>query len=416
MNALVAFSTSAMLAVLTVSAMASHTVAVFAPKAAPAIGVEITYVGVYVSIVYATGMFVGVVTGPLVGRYGAIRVCQLTMLAAALGMGALALGSPVAAATSAVLLGVAHGPFNPASAHVLMKVSTPRSRPLIFSIKQTGVPVGAALAGALIPPLVILVGWRAAALAVAVFAMAVFAGLQPLRGTFDADRNRGQHLRGLSLVAPLRLVLTDRVLRPLAIISFAYAGCQLALASFFVVYLAEVIEMPLLQAGLVFATSQAAGIFGRILWGAIAGRLVGARSLLIVLGLVMGVSTALLAVVTPESPIGLIYVLGVVLGASSLGWNGVNLAEIVARAPNGKISDATGGVQFVMFTGIVVIPPLFGVVVNVTGSYPTAFLLLAALSVGASVFLSGAARTVSHAPRMGVRPNTRAEREIDTRQ
>jgi MFS family permease len=168
MRAIVIFPTLAMLAVLTMAAMATHSVSVLVPEAAPEIGVDAAYIGVYIAITYASAMFSGAITGTFVGRYGAIRVCQFSMLAAALGMITLALASVPAAVISAVLLGMAHGPFNPASAHVLVKVSTPEWRPLIFSIKQTGVPLGGALAGALAPLLVILIGWRGAALTVSV--------------------------------------------------------------------------------------------------------------------------------------------------------------------------------------------------------------------------------------------------------
>ncbi len=77
----------------------------------------------------------------------------------------------------------------------------------------------------------------------------------------------------------------------------------------------------------------------------------------------------------------------IVLGASTLGWNGVSLSEIAARAPADRISEATGGVQFVMFAGIVVVPPLFGVMVNLTESYAIAFLLLALLAIVGSFYL-----------------------------
>jgi predicted MFS family arabinose efflux permease len=387
------FPTIAMLAVLTVAAMSTHSVSVLAPEAAPAIGVAPTYIGAFVSITFASAMLSGAVTGTFVSRYGAIRVCQISVLAAAVGMGALALASVPMAVLSAVLLGVAHGPFNPASAHVLIRVSTPQWRPLIFSIKQTGVPVGGALAGALAPTLVIFIGWKGAALAVGVFALAVLVLLQPLRRSFDADRNPGHRLSSISVMTPLRLVFSHRGLRALALSAFAYAGCQLSVGGFFVVYLTAAVGMPLVLAGLVFAFLQIAGICGRVLLGAVSGRLVPARQILVMLGLIIALGLVMMALITPQWPLVFIIAVAVVLGASSLGWNGVNLAEIVARAPEGKISDATGGVQFVMFAGIVVVPPLFGMTVNLIESYAVAFFLLALLAVAGSLYLASTPQT-----------------------
>ena len=369
MRSQIIFPTLGMLAVLTLAAMSTHTVSVLAPEAAPAIGVPAAYIGAFVSITFTSAMLSGAVTGTFVGRFGAVRVCQISMLAAALGMSVLVLATVPAAIVCAILLGLAHGPFNPASAHILMKVSTPESRPLVFSIKQSGVPVGGVLAGALAPTLVVLIGWQGAALAVGALALAVLAALQPLRRKFDADRNPGHRLSSISVMTPLRLVFSHRGLRPLALSAFAYAGCQLSVAGFFVVYLTDAADMPLVRAGLVFALLQLAGVCGRVLLGAVAGRLVPAHRILILLGLLIAFGLVMMALITPQWPLLLIIAVAALLGASSLGWNGVNLSEIATRAPEGQISEATGGVQFVMFAGIVVVPPLFGAFANLMHDY-----------------------------------------------
>ncbi|MFQ5936439.1 MAG: MFS transporter [Acidiferrobacterales bacterium] len=411
MRADVIFPTLAMMAVLTVASMSSHSVAVLAPKAAPAIGVGAAYIGLYISIVYTSAMFSGAVTGVFVGRYGGIRVCQFLVLASAAAMGAFALAALPAVILSAVLLGMAHGPFNPASAHVLVKVSTPEWRPLIFSVKQSGVPVGGALAGALTPALVLLVGWQGAALTVSVLALVVLFLLQPLRERLDADRDPRHSLRGVSIAAPLKLVFTQPNLRPLALVTFVYAGCQLSVSGFFVVYLTQAVGMPLLQAGFVFALLQVAGICGRVLLGALAGRLVPARRLLAILGVSIAITSAMTAAITAQWPLIVIILVAIVLGASCLGWNGISLSEIAARAPEGKISEATGGVQFVMFAGIVLVPPSFGAVVNFTANYAVAFLLLVALAMIAGIYLMGAPRPV-RAERVSAK--VERVREVDT--
>jgi Na+/melibiose symporter-like transporter len=209
-----------------------------------------------------------------------------------------------------------------------------------------------------------------------------------MRWTFDADRNPSQRLAGLSVMAPLHLVFTHARLRPLALSAFAYAGAQLSIGGFFVVYLTTAIGLPLVQAGLVFALMQVGGICGRIFWGAIAGRLVAGRHLLMALGLMMAAALAMAAAITPAWPVTLIVLVGIVLGATSLGWNGVSLAEIAARAPEGKIIEATGGVQFVMFAGIVIVPPSFGAIVTLTHSFSMAFLAIAALAMSAGLYLA----------------------------
>jgi MFS family permease len=274
-----------MLAVLTMGSMANFTVAVIAPVAAPDIGVPATYIGLFTAIVYVIAMVSGTLPGVFISRYGAIRVCQFTMLMAAIGMAAISLASPLFAVISAIFLGLAYGPFNPASAHVLVGVSTLRWRPLIFSVKQAGVPVGGALAGAVVPVLVLFYGWKGAALTVGAIALVVMILVQPLRRIFDADRKPNWPLASASLVKPLRLVFSDSRIRKYLPAGFAFSGTQVSIGAFFVVYLAEAVGMSLVEAGVLFAFVQVGGIFGRVAWALIVQRWISTRALLAALGL-----------------------------------------------------------------------------------------------------------------------------------
>ena len=387
MRATLTTALSSMLAVQTMTSMAVFTVAVFAPAAAADIGVDATTIGAFMSIAYTVAMVAGLAAGTLLARYGALRVSQLTMLCVAAGMAAIVLASPLAAVACAVFIGMAYGPGNPASAHVLSRVSSPARRPLIFSIRQTGVPLGGLLAGAAVPSIVLLFGWRGAALAVGGLALVVLAAVQPVRDAFDADRRPDLPLAVAGMAAPLKLLRTDPMLRALAAAGFAYAGCQTSVAAFFVLYLTDALAMPLIQAGLVLAVVQAGGIAGRLLWGAVAGSVVSARAVLAGLGVMMAACLAATALLTPAWPPALLTLLALAIGVSSFGWNGVFLSEVASRAPEGAIGQATGAVQFVMFGGVVVVPPAFGALVAVTHGYAAAFLAIAAVALGTGLYL-----------------------------
>ncbi|MFQ5936437.1 MAG: MFS transporter [Acidiferrobacterales bacterium] len=388
----VVLTTLAMLAVLTMGSMANFTVAVIAPEAAPDIGVPATYIGLFTSIVYFVAMVSGTLTGTFIFRYGAIRVCQFTMLMAASGMAAITFASPLFAVIAAILLGLAYGPYNPASAHVLVGLSTPRWRPLIFSAKQTGVPLGGALAGAVVPLLILGYGWEGAALIVGVVALVVMMAVQPLRRTFDADRRPNWPLASASMIKPLRLVFTDPMLRRYLMVGFAYSGTQVSIGAFFVVYLAQAVNMSLVEAGVLFAFVQAGGILGRIVWALIAERFISTRTLLVWLGLLTAVSLVVTATVTSAWPRAVIAALGFVLGTSSFGWVGIYLYEIARLAPEGKAGEATGGTQFVSFSGVVIMPPCFGALVNLTGSYTIAFSAISVLMAATCSHLLSSAR------------------------
>ncbi|NCF29562.1 MAG: MFS transporter [Gammaproteobacteria bacterium] len=388
MHARILFPLTAMLAVLTTSSMAVTVIVVLAPEAAPEIGVDATRIGIYTAIVYLFATLSGAVTGAMVDRFGAIRVCQMTMGFAALAMLTFTRGTLAWVVVSAVVLGCAYGPFNPASAHVLWRLSTPRWRPFVFSLKQTGVPLGGALTGALIPALVLWADWKTAALAVGTVALVMMLLLQPLRRDMDAERRRPLKLDMKSLVEPVRLALGDPRLRGYTLAAFAYAGCQVSVMSFMVVYLTRAVDMSLVQAGSVFAFLQIGGFAGRLVWGGIASRLGAPRGVLVAVGLITAACLGVTPFMTGAWPLLAVISLATLLGVSSLGWNGVMLSEVATHAPEGRAVEATAGMQVVMFGGVSVFPPLFGFLVINTESFTVAFLAVAMLAVAGALIMA----------------------------
>ncbi len=122
------------------------------------------------------------------------------------------------------------------------------------------------------------------------------------------------------------------------------------------------------------AAAQVAGVGGRILWGWLSDRLMTARMALSLLGYAIGLSGAALALAAPAWPVAAVALCAMALGAVALGWNGVFLAEVARQAPPGLAGSATGGALAFTFLGALVGPPLFGAVVDLTGSYRMAFL------------------------------------------
>ncbi|MDH3515143.1 MAG: MFS transporter, partial [Gammaproteobacteria bacterium] len=380
MNPSIVFTTLAMLAVLTTSSMAVFTVAVLAPEAAPDLGLDPKLIGPFTSVVYFFAAFVGAVTGGLIARFGAIRVCQSTMLAAAGAMLLLAAGHPLAALLSACLLGYNYGPFNPASAHILSGLSSPRWQPFVFSVKQTGVPLGGALAGALIPLLVIAFGWRGAALAVGAVGVVVAVLLQPLRQKFDRDLRPMSITALVNVWAPVRLVIINPILRRYTFAAFAYAGCQVSSGVFMVVYLTESHSLTLTLAGLILTCMQIGGFAGRLIWGAISERYLSSRVMLVLLGIMAAICLVLMALMSGAWPRPMIVIVATLLGMSTFGWNGIMLSEIATHSPPGMAAETTAGMQFVMFGGVVIFPIVFGLIAA-SGGYAAAFSALAFLAV-----------------------------------
>lgn len=360
---------------------------VFAPEAAEDMAIPARMIGFYTSVVYLGAMLTSVPTGSLVTRFGAMRTSQVCLGLVALGLGGLAIAEPLLALLGALVIGFGYGPVTPASTHMLAKNTPPQHRNIIFSLKQTGVPLGGMVAGVAVPPLVLWLGWQGATVVVAGAALLVLAMVQPWRRGLDADRKSDQPLRLKALVGPLALIWRRRDLRLLALASFTFAAMQLSLSTFLVVYLVERAGADLVTAGLLFSVAQAGGVIGRVVWGGLADRWVGGRWMIALVALGMAVCAGLTASFSPDWPVWGMAVVLALFGATGLGWNGVWIAEVSHRAPAGEAGTATGGALFFTYGGVVFGPALFGLLAGLPGSYPLAFAFYAAAALAGGLLV-----------------------------
>jgi MFS family permease len=365
------------LAIQAIVAMALLTLPAMAPRVAEAVGVSATYIGLYVALAYLGSILASLASGAAVARYGSIRVSQGCLLLCAAGLTLCAVPAPWAIALGAVLVGLGYGPITPASSHLLARTTPVHRMSLVFSIKQTGVPLGGALAGAIVPSLQWLAGWQRALLAVAAACLLCALAAQSLRAAFDADRNPARVLRLGNFLEPVRLVLAQPALRMLAGCSFVFSVAQLSLTTYLVTFLTDNLAYGLVAAGAVLSISQVGGVFGRVWWGYASDRWLGARRMLAFLGSLMAVSALATAFLQPGLPHLLVVSVLFVFGASAIGWNGVYLAEVARQSPPGMAALATGGTLAITFLGNVLGPPLFGGLSGAFGSYRASFVALA---------------------------------------
>jgi MFS family permease len=376
-----------MLAIQSLTALAMVAVPVLAPSAAPDIGVPVTFTGLFIGVVFLGAMWATLLSGSLVRRFGAIRVSQAALLACAAGLLLLLIGSPWLLMVSAVLIGFGYGPITPASSHILMRTTPAHLMSLMFSIKQTGVPLGAMLAGLVLPPVMVGFGWRGGALGVAVSCITVALLAESTRRQLDTDAEPGVALSLQSVGAPLKLVWSVPSLRLLVISSFFFSATQVSLTTFLLPYLTSDMALPLISAGLIFSTAQGAGVTGRILWGYLADRRVAPPIMLGGLALAGAGASIVAAIIAPSSGLIALMCLFMLYGAVAIGWNGVFLAAVAREAPAGRAGMATGGSLAITFFGAVIGAPAFGLLAQWSASYGVGFIAFSGLSALCGVAL-----------------------------
>jgi MFS family permease len=365
------------LAIQAMVAMALLTLPSMAPRVAQALATSPTYIGLYIAIAYVGAMTASLASGPILARYGPIRASQLALVVCAVGLALCALPQLWATALGALLVGLGYGPITPASSHLLARTTPAHKMSLVFSVKQTGVPLGAALAGAIVPSLQALVGWQHSLLAVAGACIVSAVVAQSLRTALDAGRDPRHRLVLGSLLQPVKLVLSHPALRMLAGCSFIFSIVQLSLTTYLVTYLTDSLAYGLVAAGAALSVSQVGAVIGRVLWGYASDRWFGARRMLAWLATLMVLTSLATAALRPQMGTPLVLAELFVFGACAVGWNGVYLAEVARQAPSGLAGLATGGTLAITFLGVVLGPPLFGALSGVFGSYRAGFAALA---------------------------------------
>jgi len=370
---------SAMTAVQAVVSVAAITVAVLAVPVSRDIGVDARLVGTFTSILFLVAVIAAAVGGGLVGRFGGVRVNQVCVLFSVIGLGLILTAWLPLVALAAVAFGCSLGPSTPASTHILARRTPSNLLALVLSIKQTGGSFGHFVAGITIPPLVLLVGWQGGVIAVALVCVALIFALQPLRRRYDDDAGApgGGARRGRDILAGLKLVFSESYLRLLTISAFVYCATQVALTFYFVIFLTEQAGFDLITAGRGLSVATISGVIARMTLAFVTDKgWIAPRIMLALIGISMLAACLMLYAVTSAWHPALVYLVAFYVGASTMTWSGILLAEMVRSLPEGQVSLATGGTFSFMFMGAVVGPALFGALVSATGSYAAGLVTL----------------------------------------
>lgn len=358
--------------------MASLTLPVLASLIGPAAGIPAYLVGYYSAMIYGFAAATSFATPPLLRRWGGIRLHQGMLAMTAAAMALLVMAVPIAFPISAIVLGCAYGPMNPASTVMLARYTPVRLRARIFSLKQTAVPIGGALAGFAAPIMAAMLGWRGTMLLIAAICLVIAVLIQFWRRQLDEDNARDATWGGVGLWLPIRMLSTQAGLRAIGIASFSFGAVQFSFSTMFPTALVES-GWSLREAGIVLSFALIVGVMFRVVWGSVADRL-GTRPILGVMGIMMSAAILAAAFVGPGWPGIAVFGLAALFGLSAYCWSGIGLAEAVHQVAPDMIPGASAGMIGLSFLGALAGPALFSTARAFSGSFRPAFLLLGALS------------------------------------
>ncbi len=325
------------------------------------------------------------VAGELLDRYSERWVVGIgaSVVALALGAGSLAPGY-TALLVALLVVGTGYSTVQPGGSKSVASWFDASQRGFAMGIRQAGLPLGAALASAVLPLVAEEFGWRATLLTggfVALLGAGLFMGCYRQPPAVPAPRS-GEPSEALAAQLRARL----RMLREPSMVKITLSGTSLisvqcGVGILTVLHLHQASSVDTGQAALILVASQGAGVAGRICLAAWSDRSSSGRYA-VVLVCMVAVIAGLVVLMTPagRAPIVASGVF-VWLGFFGFGWYGPWVAYITEAAPPGKTGFALGLAMSVNQIAIVTVPPVLGLLVDLTSSFTPAWVLLSLLTV-----------------------------------
>jgi len=293
-----------------------------------------------------------------------------------------------------LLTGLGYSFLNPASTKgVLMWFR--RQRATAMGIKQTGVPAGGVLTALVGAPLAAVYGWRATLAGMGavnvVFGVAFwFLWREPRES--DEGNAPGSGTAGVPAL-PIRSLLALSCGTALLLIG------QMSLLTYLPLFLKERLAFSTVHASQWLSITQSGAVLGRVGWGTVSDRLYRGRRkiVLVLIGVISVLVCAAFGTLDKGASPFVLVPLTFLAGFTMIGYQGVSYSLVSEIAGQSRTGMALGLMITINALGTVVGTPLFGFIVDATGSYVIAWQALACvLALGTAniaVFVSEAHRT-----------------------
>lgn len=335
-----------------------------------------TEVGLLNSVVNGATGVAGIPCGKAVDRFGERRVIAYGSIGTGLAiLGMLWAHGWTALLPVLLLTGFASAASTPAGSKAVTGWFPRRERGTAMGLRQMGIPLGGAIAALILPPVALIYGWRMALALSGLFGVAT--GLVALRFYQEPVLSSATPAGG----RPVRVsnLIARRDIRAVLAYVFVLSGSQWSYLTYLELHLTEALQFSLTSAAALLALGQISGAAGRILWGMasdrfFAGRRKSTLAWVAALAIVTALGTSQFSL---ETPFWLVTVAVAFLGLTLQGWNGLTHA-LAAELAGPHSAGLAAGLNITLgFLGVTVLPPIFGLIVDVSGSYQTAWIALA---------------------------------------
>ena len=400
-------------------------------EAGRTLGLPSAWIGWQVGTVYGATLIGCLFSGRIIARRGASEALQLAMLLTIVGaVVAVAFADSEWGVlwmfVGTCLIGLGYALTNPASSEMLLFFAGKRGGGLLFSLKQSSVPLGLVVAGIVTPFCTETWGWQTCAIPLILAACCSIALVQMGKGRFaktSAEKKRRAHnlkkdratqdnatkdrASGAVMLVP-RLIsrFVPKIIPKiipwrgivafcripslfwLAMASVSLSPLQMIVMGYTSPFAVEDLGYNLVAAGLLLSLSQGATFVTRPLWGLVSDRssFLSARRMIALLALAGGIFSIFLLFLPRGANFTVAAVLFSLLAASAVGWNGLYMVSLARLRGSLSTGEATSSALFFTYGACFLGPFLFPFFLRVLGDFSWVFALYGVCGSGFAIF------------------------------
>jgi len=290
------------------------------------------------------------------------------------------------------LAGAGMGCLMPSTTKAILIWFPAKERATAMGFKQTALNVGGIITAATLPTVALALGWHYGFLGIGAIAIAI--GIISFVLYREPPQSIGPGTTPDPVVSSLprpsvREIFREREIWLVMLAGFGMCFVEFSAMAHFVLYSNEALLVPVVTAGFLLALLEGGGGFGRPVAGFISDRFwhSSRKKPYALMCWIAGATCVAFACLGQNSPLGVVIPLCLILGLAGIGWAGLHLTLIGEIAGKELAGVVTGIAAAASVIGNVVGPPVFGHLVDITGSYQMSWLLLVLVAVMAAIAL-----------------------------
>jgi MFS transporter, ACS family, hexuronate transporter len=385
----------AVLGIAWLTYLAVYAVRVSVPPLTPFILDELhltnTEIGLLVSAAAFGYSLFQVPAGWLIDRFGIRRMLFAgTFVAGALIVSMYFVETLPGAFAVLFLGGLGCGCFPAVATKAILQWFPVNERGTAIGLHQTSITVAGIITAILLPLIAVGLGWRYGFVAVGFFSMAVavIASIfykDPPGTTREAEKGSAPRDWG-----KIKEVVLDRNVLLVSVSCIGFMAVDYSLMTYLIIFLRDSVGLTVTAAGVFLAITNVGGVAGKLFFGTLSDRILGGsrRKPLLIAGSIMLVMTLVMQVITPGISYWVLALVFAVFGFSAIGWGGLNLILVSEFSRKESMGLAMGYSLMILMIGNIVGPPMFGYIIDTTGSYSPAWGFLTTCASASLIFMT----------------------------